>query len=100
MNSLALTDIEQGVRQVWPSEVRASAPDGSDSNCMVVAAGAAFCASNCIQLGMLEHAARLNPQAAIATTRFMVDTVRSSGSTTASLRDPSRRRDGQPASRM
>ncbi len=42
VNSLAVTASEQGVRQVWPSEVLASAPAGSDSNCMVVAAGADF----------------------------------------------------------
>jgi hypothetical protein len=45
---------------------------------MVVADGAALGSSNCIQLGMLEHAARLIPQAAIATIRFMINTVRSS----------------------
>jgi len=45
---------------------------------MFVVTGADFMnsgVSSCIQLGMLEHAARLKPQAAIATTRFMVDTV-------------------------
>jgi hypothetical protein len=49
---------------------------------MVVAAGADLMkagVSNCIQLGMLEHAARLIPQAAIATTRFMTNTVHSIG---------------------
>lgn len=30
--------------------------------------------SNCIQLGRLEHAVRLNPHATTATTRFMTDT--------------------------
>jgi hypothetical protein len=47
---------------------------------MVVAAGADFRklgVSNCIQLGMLEQAARLIPQAAIATTRFITDTIHS-----------------------
>jgi hypothetical protein len=58
------------VRQVWPFEVRASAPAGSDSNCMVVAAGAPL--SKFIQLGMLEQAARLKPHAAMTTIRFMV----------------------------
>src|SRR5262245_18604720 len=49
---------------------------------MVVAAGADFMklgVSNCIQLGMLEQAARLKPQAATAMTRFMIDTVHSFG---------------------
>src|SRR5437868_12341586 len=49
---------------------------------MVVAAGADFMklgVSNCIQLGMLEQAARLIPQAAIATTRFMTNTIHSHG---------------------
>src|SRR5436190_2246424 len=60
----------------------ASAPAGSDSNCMLVVEGADFDrTSNCIQLGMLEHAARLKPQAAIAMTRFMTDTVHSLGPT-------------------
>ena len=58
VNSLELTASEQGVRHDWPIEVLASAPAGSDSNCMVVAAGAAFGRSNCIQLGMLEQAAK------------------------------------------
>jgi hypothetical protein len=56
---------------------------------MVVAAGADFMklgVSNCIQLGMLEHPARLNAQAAIATTRFMANTVHSC-SPTAALHD-------------
>jgi hypothetical protein len=49
---------------------------------MVVAAGADFMklgVSNCIQLGRLEQAARLIPQAAIATTRFMTNTIHSLG---------------------
>jgi hypothetical protein len=79
VNSLTVTATEQGVRQVCPAEVLASAPAGSDSNCMVVAAGAGFGASNCIQLGRLEQEARLKPQAAMATTRFMFSTVRSCG---------------------
>lgn len=79
VNSLTVTATEQGVRQVCPAEVLASAPAGSDSNCMVVAAGAGFGASNCIQLGMLEQEARLRPHAAMATTRFMFSTVHSCG---------------------
>ena len=51
VNSLAVTATEQGVRHDWPTEVRASAPAGSDSNCMVVAAGADRGRSSCIQLG-------------------------------------------------
>ena len=86
VNSLAVTVCVQGVRQTWPSDVLASAPAGSDSNCMVVAAGADFRkvgVSNCIQLGMLEHPARLNAQAAIAATRFMATTVHSCSPTAA-----------------
>ena len=82
MNSLEPTASEQGVRQDWPSDVLASAPAGSDSNCMLVLVGADFRkpgVSNCIQLGRLEHAVRLNPHATTATTRFMTDTVHSSG---------------------
>src|SRR3954463_2141815 len=47
---------------------------------MVVAAGADFMklVSNCIQFGRLEQAARLIPQAAIATTRF-INTIHSLG---------------------
>jgi hypothetical protein len=42
---------------------------------MVVGAGAAgWVVAGCIQLGMLEHAARLNPQAAIAMACFMTRT--------------------------
>ena len=82
MNSLAVTASEHGVRQVCPVEVFASAPAGSDSNCIVVAAGAddmKLGVLNCIQFGRLEHPARLNGQAAIATTRFMMNTVHSCG---------------------
>jgi hypothetical protein len=43
---------------------------------MVVAAGAGGAALGCIQLGMLEHAARLSPLAAIAMIRFMIRTAR------------------------
>jgi hypothetical protein len=66
VNSEAATASEQGVRQLSPSEVRASAPAGSDSNCMVVAAGAPLDPPNCIQPGMVEQAAKLKPQAAMA----------------------------------
>jgi hypothetical protein len=41
---------------------------------MVVAAGAGGVALGCIQLGMVEHAVRLNPQAAIAMACFMIRT--------------------------
>jgi hypothetical protein len=41
---------------------------------MVVAAGAGWVVVGCIQLGMLEHAVRLNPQAAIAMACFMTCT--------------------------
>jgi hypothetical protein len=43
---------------------------------MVVAAGAGGVALGCIQSGMLEHAARLNPQAATAMICFMIRTAR------------------------
>ena len=75
---------EQGVRQDCPSDVRASAPAGSDSNCMLTVVGVGFMklgVSSDIQPGIPEHAARLKPQAAIAMTRFMIDTVPSIGST-------------------
>jgi hypothetical protein len=97
VNSLELTASEQGVRHDWPIEVLASAPAGSDSNCMVVAAGAAFGRSNCIQLGMLEQAARLMAQAAIAITRLMITTVRSCGRT--SRAPPPKRRETYEAGR-
>jgi hypothetical protein len=41
---------------------------------MVVAAGGGWVVAGCIQLGMLEHAVRLNPQAAIAMACFMTRT--------------------------
>jgi hypothetical protein len=68
---------EQGVRQVCPVEVRASAPAGSDSNCIVVAVGAGLDFSKPIQPGMLEHAETVNPHAATTTHRFMIDTIHS-----------------------
>jgi hypothetical protein len=74
-NSVALIASEHGVRQVCPSDILASAPAGSDSNCIVVAAGTGFGESNCSQPGKLEQAERLNPHAAATTIRFMVDTV-------------------------
>ena len=65
----------QGVRQVWPVEVRASAPAGSDSNCIVVVGGPKPGTEKLGMLGMPEHPARLKPQAAMATVRFMVASV-------------------------
>ena len=85
VNSLEVTAKEQGVRQDCPADVLASAPAGSDSNCIVVAAGAALGTSNCIHPGMLEQPARLSPRAAMAMNRFMIDTVHSVGSTAAFL---------------
>jgi hypothetical protein len=78
VNSLGVIAIAQGVRQVCPREVRASAPAGSDSNCMFTVVGVGFRkpdVSSDIQLGIPEHAARLKPQTATAITRFMIDTV-------------------------
>jgi hypothetical protein len=64
---------EQGVWHDWPFDVRASAPAGSDSNCMVLADGAPLGMSNCIQLGMLEQALRPRPHATMTTNCFMVE---------------------------
>ena len=77
LNSLDETATEHGVLHVCPCDVRASAPAGSDSNCIVVAAGAGFGTSNCMKSGMAEQAARLIPQAAMTKMRFMAMTVRS-----------------------
>jgi hypothetical protein len=69
-----VTASEHGVRQVCPVEVRASAPAGSDSNWIVVVGGPK---PGTEKLGMLrpEHPARLKPQAAMATVRFIVASV-------------------------
>jgi len=69
--ALADKESEQGVRQVCPVEVFASAPGGSDSNCTVSIAGAGFSASRFIQSGV-EHAARANPPITIAITRYIL----------------------------
>jgi hypothetical protein len=53
---------------------------------MVVAAGADLVTSNGFQLGILEQADRLSPQAAIATTRFM--TTRPTRAANAALLSP------------
>src|SRR5215510_9105543 len=59
-----------GVRQLWPCEVRASAPGGSDSTRKTSVGAADFMKS---RLGIdIEHAARANPHAATAITRLMV----------------------------
>ena len=81
VNSFAATISEHGVRQVWPVDVLASAPAGSDSNCTVVAAGAEAGRLKLGMLGMLEQAprkrgsARDNPPSAMATARFMIVSV-------------------------
>ncbi len=75
MNSLLVTASAQGVRQVCPVEVRASAPAGSDSNWIVVVAGPKPGNEKLGMLGMPEHPARLKPQAAMATVRFMIASV-------------------------
>lgn len=77
VNSFEATASEHGVRQVWPVEVLASAPAGSDSNCTVVAAGAALGRLKPDMLGMLEQAPRESdkPHSAAVTTRFMIVSV-------------------------
>jgi hypothetical protein len=81
VNSFAATVSVHGVRQVWPVEVLASAPAGSDSNCTVVAAGAALGRLKLGMLGMLEQApsarlrARDGAPSAMATARFMIVSV-------------------------
>ena len=77
VNSFAATASEHGVRQVWPVEVLASAPAGSDSNCTVVAAGAEAGRLKLGMLGMLEQAPRARDSApsAMATGRFMIVSV-------------------------
>jgi hypothetical protein len=77
VNSLALIACAHGVRQVCPLDVRASAPAGSDSNWTVVVPGPNPGNEKLGMLGMLrpEHPARLNPQAAMATVRFMIGSV-------------------------
>ena len=71
---MLVTASEHGVRQVCPVEVRDSAPAGSDSNCTVVVDGPK---PGTEKLGMLrpEHPARLRPQTAMATVRFIVASV-------------------------
>lgn len=73
VNSVLATPREQGVRQVWLVEVRASAPAGSDSNWIVVVAGPNPGIEKLGMLGMLtpEHPATVRPQAAMATIRFI-----------------------------
>jgi len=77
VNSFAATASEHGVRQVWPVEVLASAPAGSDSNCTVVAAGAALGRLKLGMLGIPEQAPRARDSApsAMATGRFMIVSV-------------------------
>jgi hypothetical protein len=77
VNSVPLTASEQGVRQVWLVEVRASAPAGSDSNWIVVVCGPKPGTEKLGMLGMLspEHPARLKPQAAMAAVRLMIVSV-------------------------
>ena len=60
----------QGVRQLWPSVVRASAPGGSDSIRSVSAAGADLKNS---RLGIdIAQPATVRPHATTAITRLMV----------------------------
>ena len=62
----------QGVRQVCPVEVLASAPGGSDSKRTVSMIGAGFKASRFIQSGVDEQAARASAPLAIIMTRYII----------------------------
>jgi hypothetical protein len=55
--------------------VRASAPAGSDSNWIVVVAGPKPGSEKLGMLGMPEHPAKLRPQTAMATVRFIIVSV-------------------------
>src|SRR5438552_18284327 len=64
------TESLQGVRQLSPNEVFASAPGGSDSMASDSACGADFMKS---RLGIVvEHAASMKPHAMTAMTRLMI----------------------------
>src|SRR6266511_5674650 len=64
------TESWQGVRQLWPKEVFASAPGGSDAMASVSDCGADLRKS---RLGIVaEHAASIRPQATTAITRLMI----------------------------
>src|SRR6266508_1567277 len=64
------TESWQGVRQLWPKEVFASAPGGSDAMASVSDCGADLRKS---RLGIVaEHAASIRPQATTAITRIMI----------------------------
>jgi len=62
----------QGVRQVCPLDVLASAPGGTDSNRTVSIIGDGFNASRFIQSGVDEHAARASAPLTITMTRYMI----------------------------
>src|SRR5262245_42961307 len=69
----------QGVRQLWPNEVFASAPGGSDSMASVSACGADFMKSR-LRLGIVaEHAASMKPHAVTAMTLLMIHTTSAAG---------------------
>src|SRR5262249_27068032 len=64
------TESWHGVRQLCPSEVFASAPDGSESMASVSDCGVDLRKS---RLGIVaEHAATIRPQATTAITRLMI----------------------------
>jgi hypothetical protein len=65
----AVTAIEQGVLQPGPTEVVASAPDGTDSSWICTGGGADLKESRENE----EHPARLTPATAIAMTRRMIN---------------------------
>lgn len=62
----------QGVRQVCPLDVFASAPGGVDSKRTVSMIGAGFSASTLNQSGVEEHAASARPPPTIAMTRYIL----------------------------
>jgi hypothetical protein len=65
------TEREQGVLQLGPTEVRASAPDGTDSSWTCTVGGSDLKAS----MENEEQPARPNPATAITMTRRMIPSV-------------------------
>jgi hypothetical protein len=68
---LAWTASSQGVRQLCPDDVLASAPGGSDSIRSASDDGADFMKFR-LDMDMEEHAARVKPHAMMAMTRLMI----------------------------
>src|SRR5262249_59813002 len=76
MSSAAATESSQGVRQLWPDAVLASAPGGSDSIRNACGAGddlKKFMSGSEKESGSdTEHAAKLTPHATTAIIRIMI----------------------------